>query len=156
MNTFEKYKITILISAFMLLVSAYYLLSTYFISNSLSNQTLVISRGYLEDYELINHYPGKPLLVDIKNLKTNTTHFGVNVSNACPNYKNRINNGMKMKLVMVENLDVDKSEKFTTFDRLYDYLCSNKNMVEEDKILMDKILEAREKALKELKNSVLP
>lgn len=156
MINFEKHKVTILISTIMLLVGAYSLVSNYFLSSSLKDQTLVISRGYLEDYELINHYPGKPFMADIRNIKTNTTYFGIPVSNACPNYKNRVNNGMKMKLVMVESLDVDSSEKIITFDRLYDYLCSNKNMPEEDKILMDKILEAREKALKELKNSILP
>ena len=53
---------------------------------------------------------------------------------------------MIMQLSVVENLRTATNETFYTLDRAYDYLCTNKNMADEDEKLFKRIKEARDRA----------
>ena len=61
---------------------------------------------------------------------------------------------MPLKLVKVSNLNTKTQIKTITFDRAYDYLCTNKNMAKEDEELLKKIEEAKEKFLEGLKENL--
>lgn len=83
-------------------------------------------------YKVTSIKPPPNMTVDLQDNTTGATFKNVFVSQMCPKYTEKAQLGMVVKADRVVNYRLTTMEKFTTFDKLYEPLCTNKR-IEENK-----------------------
>jgi hypothetical protein len=137
--------ITLIVSTIVLIVS---LIGNYLTSKSISEQAIAVNRSPLKMFRLIGYREDSDgSFIDIVSTDNGKKYENIFISATCPLGKSK-SPGLIMRLSAVEYFRPATNETFYNFDRAYDYICSNKNMEQEDEQLLKRIQEARERELK--------
>ncbi len=131
-----------IISFILLLVS---LIGNYRLSNELQDDYIAVDRSPLQQFRLIDYREDSTgAYIDVINVKNGKKYENNFISLTCPQGKTKLP-GLIMNLSVVENIRTNDEEKFYTLDRAYDYICTNIDMQEADKQLLQRIKEARDR-----------
>lgn len=136
---------------FVLGISALILLFTLFANYKASKQAeddyIPLDRSPLHVFRLIDYRETSDgVFIDVVGVQNGKRYENNLISKSCPRGKEK-KPGMLMQLSVVENMKTSTQEVFYTLDRAYDYICTNKNMAEEDAALLKRIEEARNRAM---------
>lgn len=114
------------------------------------NNIIAVDRSPLMSFRLLEYKETKEgSFFDIVSVDNGNKYTDIFISTSCPRGKSK-QPGLIMKLSAVKYLHtIDNSESYR-FDRAYDYMCTDKNMVKEDEILLTRIKEAKDRQSKSL------
>lgn len=113
----------VIVLLFIVLIGAYFYI--YRDNSEKSNQTLIVDRKTIQVRLLELKTPPPNVTVKIIDIKNDQVFDDVFVSKACPLYtKNET--GRIMEINKLTILRVQENLQTTTFDGIYDYLCSDK------------------------------
>lgn len=112
----------------------------YILNNKLDNN-IVINRGSIRDVRLISAEKKKDgYYVSIVDGATAKAYDDVYVTKDCPNF--RVDEGATMQVSVILKENYKTKEKTIELGRVYDYICTKKNMVAIDKDFMENLIEA--------------
>lgn len=141
-----KQKIIWIISGISLLILVVSLIGHHNTNKEIQEDYLPVDCSPLEPFRLIDHRETSDgFFIDVVGVNNGKKYDNNFISTTCPYIKDK-KIGMIMQLSVVENLRTATNETFYTLDRAYDYLCTNKNMADEDEKLFKRIKEARDRA----------
>jgi len=147
----EKYWFIVKIGAALaLLISAILLFQNHI---SESRATAIIESGTLQKYTLESWEDNRDgYWISVRNTKTNHKTIAAFVSLRCPQFESRAHKGKNMLLVERKHMKLTTQEVFTEMYRSFYYLCTDRNMEQEDKDLLQRIENAHREAFRALHN----
>ncbi len=152
-NTYDddtKRKITIGYFILMLFIIFYSLYGIYSAQKNAEENLIAVERSPLVTFRFLEYREtGDGAFVDIVNTENGKKYKDVFVSSSCPKGQEK-KPGMLMKLYAVKYINFTTNENVFRFNRIYDYICTKKDMVKEDEILLKKIKDASEAYIQQL------
>ena len=135
---------------FLILIAIYSVYNYFSLKKTMSDDILIVDRSPLNDFRLLEIYEGrdgkKGVYIDIVNVDNGRKYEEVFVADVCLNMNNN-KPGKIMKLSLLVGINPHTEAPKFSFERAYDYLCTNKDMAKEDADLLKKIEEVRNKNL---------
>jgi hypothetical protein len=123
--------IKIFLMFFFILLSVFFWYRANKIQNDELNAPLVVQRSAIKEMKLLKSSMTKEgVKVSLIEMATSKRYDDILVSKNCPNYKDL--SGKKMYLTVIKKIRPLTGEESFEFDRLYNYICTKKNMEEED------------------------
>ena len=138
-----KYKIYFTFLTFLGFLTIYGIFGYWKAHSTLQETPIIVHRSSLKDYKLIQLYhTSDGYKMDLLRLDNNQEINGIFLSKECPEASTK-EPGIQMKLDTITYFLPKEQETYQSYDRAYDYLCTNENMAIKDSELMKKIQQAR-------------
>lgn len=149
-DDYTRKKIIIGYFFLMLLVILYSLYGIYSSQKDAEENLVAVERSPLVTFRFLEYREQDGGgFVDIVNTENGKKYKDVFISSSCPRGSEK-KPGMLMKLYAVKYINFTTNETIYRFNRIYDYICTKKDMVKEDEILLKKIKDASEAYIQQL------
>ncbi len=134
----------------MIVIIFYSLYGIYSAQRETEENLVAVERSSLITFRFLEYRENSDGgFVDIVNTENGKKYKDIFVSSSCPKGLTK-KPGILMKLYAVKYVNFTTNETVYRFNRLYDYICTKKDMEKEDEILLKKIKEASEAYLQQL------
>ena len=134
----------------MIVIILYSLYGVYSAQKEAEENLVAVERSSLITFRFLEYRENNDGgFVDIVNTENGKKYKDVFVSSSCPKGVTK-KPGILMKLYAVKYVNFTTNETVYRFNRLYDYICTKKDMEKEDEILLKKIKEASEVYIQQL------
>jgi len=134
-NLSQGDKILRIISLFVMLIAAVTLFQN---QRAADRESSFISGGAFQEYTLETWEESRGgYWINVRNTKTNDATIVAFVAFSCPQFEDRVYKGKKMLLAERRHMRLATQEEFTEMYRSFYYLCTDKNMEQKDRELLD-------------------
>ncbi len=145
-----KRKITIGYFVLMLMIIFYSLYGIYSAQKNAQENLVAVERSSLVTFRFLEYKETSDgAFIDIVNTENGKKYKDVFVSSNCPRGPEK-KPGILMKLYAVKYINFSTNETIYRFNRIYDYICTKKDMAKEDEVLLKKIKDASEAYIQQL------
>lgn len=144
----KQYKIGYFI--LMILVMFYSLYGIYSSQKKTEENLVAVERSSLITFRFLEYRENENgSFIDLVNTENGKKYENIFISASCPKGLEK-KPGLLMKLYAVKYVNFTTNETIYRFNRLYDYMCTRKDMVKEDEELLKKIKEGSELYIRQL------
>ncbi len=134
--------LTIIISFFIIVFSWGGIYQT---SKAKEEDSIALDRSPLQQFRLIEYRENSSgAYIDVVSVLNGQKYENNFVSKTCPEGSTK-KPGLLMHLSVVQNMRTATEEIFYSLDRAYDYICTDKDMEEQDRELFKRIEEAKQR-----------